>query len=135
VRFHGKLRSSIHVEVTRTGALGEHSLPSAENEYLALGETADRIELIDGSLYVIPSPSFRHQSISGRLFAALLPATDAAGLDVFEAINVRLRPGRIPMPDLVIARGADPDGGVLDAANALPCARSSRRATRPPTGC
>lgn len=102
-----------------TATLGDHPLAWTEQEYLALGETAERIELFDGSLHVTPAPTFRHQSISGRLFAALMPATDAAGLDIFEAINVRLRPGRIPIPDLVVARGADPDGGVLDAVNAL----------------
>jgi Uma2 family endonuclease len=102
-----------------TAALGQHSLPWTEHEYLALGETADRIELFDGSLYVTPSPTFRHQSISLRLAAALLPNVEAADLDIFEAINVRLRPGRIPIPDLVVAQGADPDGGVLDAANVL----------------
>src|SRR5215475_12991336 len=102
-----------------TAAIGDHPLPWTEREYLALGETAERIELFDGSLYVTPAPQFRHQSISGRLLAALLPVADAADLDVLEAVNVRLLPGRIPIPDLVVARDVDPTGLVLDASNVL----------------
>jgi hypothetical protein len=41
------------------------------------------------------------------------PHVESADLDIFEAINVRLRPGRIPTPDLAIARGADPDGPTM----------------------
>jgi Uma2 family endonuclease len=111
--------AATHTEVTMTAALGEHALPWTEQEYLALGETADRIELFDGSLYVTPAPVFRHQAISLRLAMALLPTVEAAGLDIFEAINVRLRPGRIPIPDLVVARDVDPDGGIVDAADVL----------------
>jgi len=102
-----------------TAALGEHGLPWTEQEYLALGETADRIELFDGSLYVTPAPTFRHQGISLALAIALKPAAEAAGLDIFEAINLRAQHGRILIPDLVVARGADPDGTVLDAAKAV----------------
>lgn len=53
-----------------TATLGDHPLAWTEQEYLALGETAERIELFDGGLQVTPAPTFRHQSISGRLFAA-----------------------------------------------------------------
>ena len=40
-------------------------------------------------------------------------------MTLFEAINVRLQPGRIPIPDLVIARDFDPDGAVLDAEDVM----------------
>jgi Uma2 family endonuclease len=53
--------------------------------------------------------------MSGELRAALRPAVRAAGLHVLEAVNVRLRSGRIPIPDLVITGDIDFDELVVDA--------------------
>src|SRR5215475_5823422 len=88
-------------------ALTEHGRPWTEDEYLALGETLDRVELLDGDLHMSPAPTRRHQRISRRL-ANALEAADP-DLDVDVEVNVRLRPGTIVVPDIVVSRHTDLD--------------------------
>jgi Uma2 family endonuclease len=100
-----------------TSAIFRDGLPMSEKDFLALGETSERVELFDGSLYVTPAPTPRHQHMSSELLIALRHAARAAGLHVLEAVNVRLRPGRMPIPDLVIAQDIDFDELVVDASS------------------
>ncbi|MFU8851595.1 Uma2 family endonuclease [Micromonospora sp. SL1-18] len=98
-----------------TAAVFDHDGQWTEEEYLALGETQQRVELFDGSLHVTPAPTPRHQRISRKLGNILETATEAVGLELLEAVNVRLRPGRIPIPDIVITDPVNLDELIIEA--------------------
>ena len=98
-----------------TSAIFSRGLPLTEDEFLALGETSERIELFDGSLFVTPAPTPYHQHISSELMVTLRPAARKAGRYVHEAVNVRLRPGRISIPDLAITDLINYRDPVIDA--------------------
>jgi Uma2 family endonuclease len=83
-----------------------------EEEFLALPETTERVEWIDGEVVVAPSPSFWHQEMLSRIVAALR-AWALARPDVTVAqapLDVRFGTGRILQPDaMVFLRRLSPD--------------------------
>ena len=94
-----------------------HPGPWSEDEYFALGVTPDRIELIDGSLWVSPAAGKRHQHVTFLLATALVPAAEQAGLIVLPNVNLRPATGRILQPDIVVA-DTDDAGTTVEAVEA-----------------
>ena len=96
-------------------ALLDHVGPWTEEEFLALPDDR-RIELLDGGLLVSPGPGGRHQRMSSQLWHALGRAAPS-WLEVLEAINVRVRPDCILIPDLVVVTNPGLDLTVWDPAD------------------
>ncbi|MFI7597275.1 Uma2 family endonuclease [Actinoplanes sp. NPDC049681] len=112
-----------------TSAYFRHGGPLSEEEFFALEAGSERVELFDGDLRTTPAPSPRHQHISSELKFALRQAAKDAGLYIHEAVNVRLNPGRIPIPDL----SSSPLRSTLMKlpSRARPCCSSARSSRRP----
>lgn len=88
-----------------------------EEEYLALPESTQHTELVDGEVIVPPSPTWQHQQRAGRLFLRLQAWADghppaAVGM---APLDVRFGPARILQPDLFVVLAGLPD----DAATPL----------------
>lgn len=92
--------------------------PWTEADYLALDETADRVELIDGKLRVSAAPSRPHRDITRILLNAIWPTASAVGLRAHATSNLRLAPGRIVIPDIVVAK-VGRLGDITDAGEAI----------------
>lgn len=77
------------------------------DEYLALGETPERYELIDGVVMMSPSPSPLHQTLVVEILSQL--ASFARGTDairIFPDTDLRLGQQLIYRPDLSVYLGS-----------------------------
>jgi Uma2 family endonuclease len=72
-------------------------------DYVRLPDDGLRHEIIDGEHYVTPSPSVRHQQISGRLFHSIQLYLDAhpVGTIFYAPLDALLSQFDIVVPDLV----------------------------------
>ena len=95
-----------------------HAGPWTEEEWLALPETMGRVELVDGTLLVSPHPAFPHQRLVVNLTYVLRVAAPA-GMEVLEAVNIRVSPGRIMIPDIAVLATPGLQGVISDAASVM----------------
>ena len=85
------------------GGMGFAGLRMTNEEYLAIGETAHRYELVNGVVFMSPSPSSAHQRIIRRLLAQLDGACERIpGLEALSEYDVSLAPGLVYQPDVAV---------------------------------
>src|SRR5262245_59038093 len=83
--------------------LGYNGLRMTADEYLSLGETPDRYELVDGVVIMSPSPTPIHQLLIQELqLQAGLYARAHSGTLVFPDTDLRLGPRQVYRPDLSV---------------------------------
>ncbi|MGH3718055.1 MAG: Uma2 family endonuclease [Pseudonocardiaceae bacterium] len=129
--------SAAQPSAAQSGLL-DHVGQWTERDYLALPEDRRRIELLDGGLLVSPAAGNRHQRLSFHLCYALGRAAPS-WLEVLEAINVRVAPGRILIPDLAVVANPGLDLKVTESADVVmvveivsPGSVAADRAIKPP---
>lgn len=73
-------------------------------EYAAIVADGRRYEVVDGVLYMTPSPSVGHQEVTGQIYACLLSFVQAAGVGkVYIApLDVELSYGNVVQPDVFV---------------------------------
>lgn len=76
------------------------------------------VELLNGALLMSPQPTVSHQRLARQIGFALDLAAPK-GIEVVEAVNVRVRPGRVLCPDVVVTTRTGFDGAVLEAGDLL----------------
>jgi hypothetical protein len=82
----------------------DEPLPWTADDYLAMGETKGRIELLAGSLWFGPRPDQAHQDVTCNLLGMLRAPARAHGLRALRSAKLRLGPECVALPDLVTAR-------------------------------
>src|SRR5947207_15723620 len=75
----------------------------SEEQFLALPESLDRIELLDGEVLVSPSPTFWHQEILRRLLFSLGAWQPTFHVTIGQSpCDIRFAPNRILQPDAFV---------------------------------
>lgn len=94
-----------------TGLAG---LRMTADEYLALGETVERYELVDGVIFMSPSPTPRHSEIALEVLGQVRDFNKRArSTRVFAETDVRLSSDLVYRPDVVVYRsGRLPSGKI-----------------------
>ena len=80
-------------------------------DYAALPDDGRRYEIVDGVLYMAPSPNEWHQTTAGRLFRYLATQIEDASLGrVYIApFDVELTPDTVVQPDVLVILNANHD--------------------------
>lgn len=80
-------------------------------DYVALPDDGRRYEIVDGVLYMAPSPNEWHQTTAGRLFRYLATQIEDASLGrVYIApFDVELTPDTVVQPDVLVILNANHD--------------------------
>ncbi|MFG0284970.1 MAG: Uma2 family endonuclease, partial [Phycisphaerales bacterium JB039] len=87
------------------GHQGYAGLRMTADEYLALGETTDRYQLIDGVVMMSPSPSPAHQRLLAEILYQFESFARAGGdILIFPDTDVRLDDQLVYRPDISIYR-------------------------------
>ena len=84
------------------------TLPMTYHEYALLPQDRNRYEVLDGELYMTPSPSLRHQRMVHRLTVILSQYVEAAGSGelLFAPLDVLLSETNIVQPDILFLGGS-----------------------------
>lgn len=112
--------ADVGIRVYDTGMSSLPTIPYVtEEEFLALPESSERIELIDGEIILSPSPSLNHQIAVGRLFRALSAWADhrPPAAVCISPLDVRIAPDRVLQPDVFLLLGGLPE----DTSKVLSC--------------
>jgi Uma2 family endonuclease len=82
----------------------ERRLVMTEEEFLRIPESHDHIELIDGEVFMAPSPTYDHQHIAYRIMRAFddWAASHPPATAAISPLDVRVAPGRILQPDVML---------------------------------
>lgn len=82
--------------------MGYHGLIMTADEYLALGETSERYELINGVVVMSPSPRPLHAKVLLQVGAQVQRFEDAGGaIDAYTETDLRIDPSTVYEPDLI----------------------------------
>src|SRR5207248_98420 len=85
--------------------IGYNGLRMTADEYLALGETPERYELIDGVVVMSPSPFPDHSEIAIEITFQLKQFARSGGkVRTFADTDVRLTSGKVYRPDVWVYR-------------------------------